>query len=168
MADENSPEGRRRMRSFKEYLKQYNVLKDVFGCRDATPIMLRAEILNSVSGAPSVDSSENEMLTEMAAMQTIIKSSIIDQATWTWWIGENCPDYTDRKIEMSRGVNFASEHGFSFRCFERKHNAHPEREVWECVGEGQTVVEAVYSATVTDQFGEEGEACRGGESPQQG
>jgi len=158
--------GEKPLKSFKEYLRQYSILKDVFGCRDAMPVICRAEVLNTLHSPPR--GPESEVLTEMAAMQVIIKSSIIDQATWTWWIGENCPDYTDRKIEVSRRDDFSVEHGFAFRCFERKHNAQPERERWECVGEGDTVVEAVYSATVTDQFGEEGEACRGGENPNQG
>jgi len=164
MPEEGSP-GEKKLRSFKEYLRQYSILKDVFGCRDATPIIMRAEILNSVTGPPIVETSEGEMLTEIAAMQVIIKSSIIDQAVWSWWIGEHCPDFTDRKITLMRAEVYATNPGFTAICFERKRNSRPELEVWECVGEGQTVVEAVYGATVAHQFGEEGEACRGEENP---
>lgn len=154
------------MPSFDEYLRQYNILKDVFGCRDATPVIARAEVLNTLHSNPK--SPEGEITVEMAATQVIIKSSIIDQATWTWWVGDNCPDYTDRKIEMTRANDFTEGRGFSFKCFERKHRLQENHEAWDCVGEGGTVVEAVYSATVTDQFGEEGGECPGGESPRQG
>lgn len=150
------------MKTFKEYLRQYSILKDVFGCRDATPVVMQAEVLNNMKkGSPTVETSEGEMLNEMAAVQVIIKSSIIDQAVWSWWIGENCPDLTDRKIELSKERDFETSFGFYVRCLERRHNARPELERWECVGEGATVVEAVHNASVSNQFGEEGEACPG-------
>lgn len=147
-----------KMQSFKEYMRQYFILRDVFGCRDVTPVVERAEILNNMRGAPKVDESEGAMLDQMAAIQIIIKSSIVDQAVWSWWVIESCPEFTDRKIDIVSDA-VSSDRGFMVRCYERKKNARPELEVWAPVGEGKTFVEAVHSAAVASQFG--GDECLG-------
>jgi len=159
-------EGDDRLQTFHEYLRQYNVLKDVFGCRDASPVIQRAELLNGArsNGEMKVHSSEDRMLTELAATQVIIKSSIIDQAVWSWWTMESCPDLADRKIDL-HPTRENSAWQLNVRCWERYRNARPELEVWAPVGAGQSIVEAVYNAATAEQFGKEGEACPG-EDPQ--
>jgi hypothetical protein len=151
-----------RLQTFREYLRQYNVLKDIFGCRDAGPILQGAEILGGLHHGKdlTVGESEDKLLTHMAATQVIIQSSVIDQAVWSWWLVDHCPDLADRKIDIYR-IDQGEGWGIQVRCWERYRNSRPELEVWAPVGDGQSIVEAVYQAAMADQFGDGEKECPG-------
>ena len=152
--------------TFREYLRQYGVLKDIFGCRDAAPILRGVDLLGGMrfNKAVNVEESENQLMTHIAATQTILQSSVIDQAVWSWWLVDHCPVMADRKIDISR-VDEDGGWGVHVKCWERYRNARPELEAWAPVGEGQSIVEAVYRATMDDQFGNTPEKECPGEDP---